>query len=127
MKDFWLTPKEIYDALDAEFKFNFDPCPFPRPENFNGLAVAWGTSNFVNPPFRLKDAFKGAGPTAFARRAIAEKENGNRSVLLLPVQSYVALLVAAGASVRSLGRVKWISTDSADAMPSPTSICAFVL
>ena len=23
----WPTPKNFYDLLDAEFHFNFDPCP----------------------------------------------------------------------------------------------------
>ena len=23
----WPTPKDFYDLLDAEFHFNFDPCP----------------------------------------------------------------------------------------------------
>ena len=25
--DDWATPSWIYDQLDAEFHFNFDPCP----------------------------------------------------------------------------------------------------
>ena len=25
--DNWATPKEVYDKLDAEFHFEFDPCP----------------------------------------------------------------------------------------------------
>ena len=25
--DNWATPKEFYDKLDAEFDFDFDPCP----------------------------------------------------------------------------------------------------
>ena len=24
----WATPKDFYDKLDAEFHFDFDPCPF---------------------------------------------------------------------------------------------------
>lgn len=36
----WKTPKAFYQALDAEFKFDFDPCP-PKP-TFDGLNVQWG-------------------------------------------------------------------------------------
>lgn len=48
---YWVTPPDIMDKLNAEFNFDFDPCPFPRPEEFDGLEVEWGNSNWVNPPF----------------------------------------------------------------------------
>ena len=35
------TPRDLYDALDAEFHFDFDPCPLHGEENFNGLTVEW--------------------------------------------------------------------------------------
>jgi len=44
----WQTPKAVYNALDAEFHFNFDPCP--HNPDFDGLSIRWKTSNFVNPP-----------------------------------------------------------------------------
>jgi len=50
-KHYWLTPPDIYAALDAEFRFDFDPCPFPLPADFDGLTCDWGQSNYVNPPF----------------------------------------------------------------------------
>ena len=28
--DHWGTPKALYDKLDAEFHFDFDPCPLPK-------------------------------------------------------------------------------------------------
>lgn len=43
------TPKWLYDTLDKEFQFTFDPCPLEP--TFNGLEVPWKESNFVNPPF----------------------------------------------------------------------------
>ena len=36
----WKTPKAVYQVLDAEFGFDFDPCP-PKP-TFDGLAINWG-------------------------------------------------------------------------------------
>lgn len=123
----WLIPPEIYEDLDKQFHFDFDPCPYPRPNDFNGVDVEWGKSNFVNPPFRKADAAFGAGPTAFARKAIEENKKGKTVVLTLPVQSYVCLLVEAGAEVRSLGRVKWLETRTREEMKRPSSICCFVL
>ena len=45
----WRTPSELYEKLDAEFHFDFDPCP-PDPQ-FDGLEIEWGDRNFVNPPY----------------------------------------------------------------------------
>ena len=52
-KHYWLTPKNIYESLDKEFHFDFDPCPYPLHEGFDGLTCEWGESNYVNPPFTL--------------------------------------------------------------------------
>ena len=123
---FWLTPPQIYKELDREFQFDFDPCPFPRPEDYNSLVVPWGKSNYVNPPFNLKDGPHG-GPTAFARKAIDENQRGNGSVLVLPVRNYVNLLLEAGAVLRPLGRVRWLECESGDEWKSPSPICAFIL
>lgn len=49
LTDNWNTPKSIYQVLDAEFRFDFDPCP--EKPNFNGLSIEWGKCNFVNPPY----------------------------------------------------------------------------
>lgn len=49
--DHWKTPKEVYDALNTEFNFDFDPCPLGGMESISGLDVDWGNSNFVNPPY----------------------------------------------------------------------------
>lgn len=47
--DDWRTPQKLYEELDKEFNFDFDPCPFQS--TFNGLEIEWGKSNFVNPPY----------------------------------------------------------------------------
>ena len=47
--DDWCTPKELYDSLNYEFNFDFDPCPYHS--TFNGLEVEWGKRCFVNPPY----------------------------------------------------------------------------
>lgn len=45
----WRTPQEIYDGLNKEFYFDFDPCP--NNPLFDGLSCEWGKSNFINPPY----------------------------------------------------------------------------
>ena len=102
-RHYWLTPPDLMEEQDAEFHFDFDPCPFPRPEDFDGLTAEWGLSNYVNPPFK--------GPTAWVRKAIAENAKGKRVVFVFPVDKWVLLLLAAGATVRNLGDVKWCATE----------------
>lgn len=124
---YWLTPPDLYARLNAEFGFDFDPCPSPCPNGFNGLNVEWGSMSYVNPPFRPHDGIDGKGPTAFVHKAIAEHKAGRGSVLVLPVQSYVMHLAAAGAEIRSLGRVRWLEVDTGQPMKGPSPICAFIL
>jgi len=47
--DNWQTPKWLYEELNEEFNFDFDPCPLNS--DFDGLKIDWGSSNFVNPPY----------------------------------------------------------------------------
>ena len=84
--DNWKTPRDFYDKLDAEFQFDFDPCPYSEGAPlFDGLAVPWGASSFVNPPYSrgLKDAF--------VRKAAAEAAAGKTCVCLLPVSTSTRL------------------------------------
>ena len=114
-KHYWLTPPDLFEELDKEFNFNFDPCPFPKPEEFDGLTCDWGTSNYVNPPFGSIMHFdptkdkkpKKKGPTAWARKAIAEKEKGKDVVLVYPIPKWVLMLIKHSEEIRNLGDVKW--------------------
>lgn len=47
----WATPKGLYEKLNSEFSFDFDPCPLCNISNFDGLTCKWGSSNFINPPY----------------------------------------------------------------------------
>ena len=51
--DKWKTPDSLYDELNKEFNFDFDPCPIDwEPEtHLDGLSIEWKDSNFVNPPY----------------------------------------------------------------------------
>lgn len=106
-KEYWCIPPEIYDPLNKEFNFDFDPCPYPF-NGIDGCETEWGGVNWVNPPYRRADAEYGHCATAFVRKALEEQKRGKTSVLILPVTSMINMLIEAGAEIRSAGRVKWI-------------------
>lgn len=80
--DNWATPKALYDELDAEFNFDYDPCPL---NGTGGLEGEWGQRNFINPPYSrgLKEAF--------VIKAIEQAKKGRLCVLLLPVSTSTKL------------------------------------
>ena len=130
-KHYWLTPPGLYAELDDEFAFDFDPCPFPKPDDFDGLTCEWGMRNYVNPPFGsiVHDGRK-KGPTAWMRKAIVEQAKGKLSVVVYPLDKWVLLMLAAtGASnVRNLGDVKWLATeDGSEGKGMGRHIAAFIL
>ena len=75
IRDNWKTPKALYEQLDREFQFDFDPCP-PDPY-FDGLTIEWGMCNFVNPPY-------GRVIGDWLRKAHEEAAKGKTSVFLIP-------------------------------------------
>ena len=99
--DNWKTPSYLYDELDREFHFNFDPCPLNA--DFNGLEIEWGTSNFINPPYNKIDKPR------FIQKAWDEWQSGKTCVLLLPVATSTIIfhkLIYPYAEIRFLkGRV----------------------
>jgi hypothetical protein len=106
-KHYWLTPPDLMAKLEAEFHFDFDPCPYPQPDGFDGLVVPWGQSNYVNPPFK--------GPTKWIRKALAEHAEGKQVVLVFPIDKWIHWMIAAGAEIRNLGDVRWLSTEDGQA------------
>jgi|TARA_R110002020_G_scaffold242827_1_gene456297 hypothetical protein len=84
--DDWATPDYIYNELNNEFNFNFDPCPLQHDlKKWNGLMIEWGERNFINPPYsrKLKEAF--------VLKAIEESKKGKLCVMLLPVSTSTKL------------------------------------
>ena len=81
--DNWATPDDVYDKLNQEFNFDYDPCPLFA--EFDGLEATWGKRNYINPPYsrKLKDAF--------VKKAIDEANNGKLCVCLLPVSTSTIL------------------------------------
>lgn len=111
-KHYWLTPAGLMEKLQSQYGFTFDACPFPKPDGFDGLTCEWGESTYVNPPFgSIIHEGKKKGPTAWVRKAILEAEKGKRVVLVYPIDKWVLMLLAAGASVENLGDVKWCATE----------------
>lgn len=101
--------------LQNEFNFDFDPCPHPRPENFDGLSVKWGKRNWVNPPFT-------GGLMAWIRKAIVECKRGNMSVIILPVYQTraISILDDAGSKLIYAGKPQWLALE--DDEPNPTKL-----
>jgi hypothetical protein len=113
-KHYWLVPPDIYEPLNAEFNFDFDPCPYPLPAGFDGLTCEWGQSNWVNPPFgSIIHEGRKKGPTAWMRKAIAEQQKGKTSVVVYPVDKWILMMLdACGVTeVRNLGDVRWLAIE----------------
>lgn len=107
--DNWSTPEELYNKLNAEFNFDFDPCPLNS--TFDGLVIEWGMSNFVNPPYsrKLKEAF--------VIKAIEQAKKGKTCVMLLPVSTSTRLfhryILPNAREIRFLeGRVRFLGTNT---------------
>lgn len=122
-RHYWLMPPDELKALDKEFNFDFDPCPYPRPEGFDGLEIEWGQSNWVNPPFTgiAKEVGKRKiGPMAWARKSLFEQSKGRASVLIFPIYQVrvISFLEDNGAEIRYYGKIRWHAVE--DNTPNPT-------
>lgn len=75
--DKWGTPKALYDKLNSEFKFNYDPCPIDWDEekDKDGLLTNWGTSTFCNPPY--------SNVKYWIAKSASEHKKGKNIVLLI--------------------------------------------
>lgn len=114
--DNWSTPKDVYDALDAEFKFDFDPCPLG---GASGLDIEWGKSNFVNPPYsQLK---------AWCKKAYEEWQKGKTVVMLIPSRTDTKAwhdYCMKATEIRFIkGRLKF--GDSKNSAPFPSAVVIF--
>lgn len=87
----WATPQELFDVLDAEFRFTLDPCALPcsakceryfTPED-DGLAQDWDGVVFMNPPY-------GRAIGAWVKKSWEELQRGATVVCLFPARTDTA-------------------------------------
>ena len=117
--DNWSTPKDVYDKLDKEFNFNFDPCPLNENPEFDGLELEWGSRTFVNPPYsKLKD---------WCRKAYQEWGKGKTIVMLIPSRTdtrYWHDYIMKATEIRFIkGRLKF--GEAKNSAPFPSAIILF--
>jgi phage N-6-adenine-methyltransferase len=115
--DIWSTPKEVYQILDAEFGFDFDPCPL-NPQ-FDGLEIEWGSCNFVNPPYSELGKW--------IKKAYEEFKKNKTVVMLIPSRTDTKAwhdFVMKAAEIRFIkGRLKF--GDAKNNTPFPSAIVIF--
>lgn len=114
--DDWSTPKELYNKLNNEFNFTFDPCPLRSEED--GLNIDWVGNIFINPPY---SNIKG-----FLEKGLNELKKGNANVLvyLVPARTdtkWFHEYVYNKAEIRFIkGRLKF--GDSKNSAPFPSML-----
>lgn len=115
----WPTPKAVYDALDVEFCFNFDPCPLGGTDD--GLATlfcTWaGKRVFCNPPY-------GPGMDKWLRRGL----EAELAVFLIPARTdtrwFHELVLPKASEVRFIkGRLKF--GDATNSAPFPSMLVIY--
>ncbi len=119
----WQTPRAVYEALDAEFGFNDDPCPVVDPEfclRQDGLCRDWGTVTFCNPPY-------GTEIGKWVSKAYQQWRQGKTVVLLIPSRTDTRWwhgYVMKATEIRFIeGRLKF--GDATTSAPFPSCIVVF--
>jgi len=107
------TPKKLYDVLDKEFSFDFDPCP--TNPTFDGLNINWKGSNFINPPFKDQ--------RMWIKKAYEESLTGKTCVMLLPSRTdtriFHEVILPYAKEIRFIkGRLKFEQYENSAPFPS---------
>ena len=115
----WKTPQQLFDKLDTEFSFDYDPCP--STPQFNGLTEPWGSTSFVNPPYNRAIA-------NWLKKALAEHRQGKTVVFLLPARTdtewFHEIILPNATELRFLkGRLKF--SGHKNSAPFPSMIVIF--
>lgn len=117
--DNWKTPAEVYNGLNEEFNFDFDPCPLNENPDFNGLTIEWGKSNFVNPPY--------SDISNWCKKSYEEGQKGKIVVMLIPSRTdtqYWHDYIMKSDEIRFIkGRLKF--GNSKNPAPFPSCIVVF--
>ena len=114
--DDWGTPENVYKSLDAEFHFDFDPCPLK--DNL-AFVQSWGKRAFINPPY--------SDIRRFLEKALNEISNKRCevAVFLLPSRTdtkwWHELVMVYAKEIRFIkGRLKF--GDSKNSAPFPSCV-----
>jgi hypothetical protein len=114
----WKTPRALYQALDAEFHFDHDPCP-AKPK-IDGLKSDWGNINFVNPPY-------GTEIGKWIQKGYQENLKGKTVVFLIPSRTDTRWFhdyIMKANEIRFIrGRLKF--DDQKNPAPFPSAIVVF--
>ena len=117
--DQWSTPVDVYRTLDAEFGFDFDPCPLNDNPEIDGLTIEWGGVNFVNPPY--------SNIANWCKKAYSEYLKGKTVVMLIPSRTdtrYWHDYIMKAKEIRFIkGRLKFGKSKNSD--PFPSAIIVF--
>jgi phage N-6-adenine-methyltransferase len=74
--DKWGTPTNLYNELNKEFNFNYDPCPIDwKEDDGDGLLKEWGNSVFCNPPY--------SNVKLWIKKASEEHNKGGKLIVML--------------------------------------------
>jgi len=121
IKQDWKTPIKLYEELDKEFHFDFDPCPSLKKITWedHGLAIEWGKCNFVNPPY--------SDIKRWVAKAYREWEKGKIVVMLIPSRTDTSWwhdFIMKATEIRFIrGRLKF--NDEKGRAPFPSAIIIF--
>lgn len=113
----WHTPKDVYEKLNSEFDFDFDPCPLHS--SFDGLAMSWrGKRVFCNPPYDNIKSF------------LTKARESDLSVFLIPARTdtrwFHEIVLPHAVEIRFIkGRLKF--GGAKNSAPFPSMVVIFVL
>lgn len=115
----WPTPKKLYDSLNAEFAFDFDPCPLGGTQDGTApLFIDWkGKRVFCNPPY---------GPEI--PKFLARAREAQIAVFLVPARTdtrwFHEMVLPSAAEIRFIrGRLKF--GDSKNSAPFPSMLLIY--
>ena len=119
VSDNWKTPENVYQKLNHEFNFDFDPCPLNEKPHFDGLSIEWGSVSFVNPPY--------SQISAWCKKSFEQFQKGKTVVMLIPSRTdtrYWHDYIMKATEIRFIkGRLKF--GDSKNSAPFPSAVIIF--
>lgn len=115
----WPTPRAVYDKLNEEFRFNFDPCPLGGDvDGRSPMFSDWrGKRVFCNPPY---------GPEI--RKFLERADEAECAVYLIPARTdtkwFHELVLGKAREIRFVkGRLKF--GDAKNSAPFPSMIVVY--